>query len=796
MMSSLYHLDLSSNKLQGRIPEAFGNMSYLSYLDLSSNILQGPIPEVFASPSSLSNLDLSGNQLQCPIPEALGNLSSLSKLDLSYNQLQGPIPKALGNLSSLIFLYLSHNQIGGGIPNSFDHLCGLGFLDLSANNLTGDPLRSLSGCIEKSLGTLQLSYNSFSGPLHNLKRFRVLYSLELSHNQLNGSLPSFDADQTSSLRFFYLGYNQITGSMPEELGLFSNLWELRMPSNFLTGTISDVHLSQLANLIYLDLSFNKLAFNINPHWIPPSSLKSIVLDSCRLGPHFPNWLGALEYLGTLSISDAGISGKLPKWFWGIFDVKASANLSHNQIHGVLSESVAPFAQLAEVDLSFNSFEGPIPLFLTNVSYLDLSNNKLSGSISPWDLTTGGTLEYLNLSQNFLSGELPDCWMHLNQLLVLNLESNMFFGAIPKSFGKLNLLEVLDLRNNTLSGEVPVHLKNCTSLKVLDLSENLLSGEVPSWIGDMSGLNVLILRHNKFFGNLPLEICHLSYIQVLDISLNNISGSIPSCLHNFTYLSGRANFSKAYHNLNASQWTNFDVVFEINSTGSLELFMPDVNIHAYLVWKGSTQEYWKILALLEIIDLSSNRLTGTIPHEISLLANLQSLNLSRNHLVGPITPKLGRLKKLESLDLSRNQLSGEIPTSFSELDFLGVLDLSYNNLSGKIPLGTQLQSFNESSYMGNPLLCGPPLENKCSEDETPVSHHDGGDVRDQDENILSPGLFISIGLGFATGFWGVCGILLFKRSWRYAYFRFLNHLYDRIVVNVVVYVIRPIRRLVT
>ncbi|GAB4858258.1 hypothetical protein Ancab_040361 [Ancistrocladus abbreviatus] len=304
-----------------------------------------------------------------------------------------------------------------------------------------------------------------------------------------------------------------------------------------------------------------------------------------------------------------------------------------------------------------------------------------------------------------------------------------------------------------------------------------------------------MRHNQFFGNLPLGICHLSYIQVLDLSLNNISGSIPSCLYNFTYLSGRTKFSKAYHNLNASQWTNFRVTVELNSS-HLMYHTAEVDIHAYLVWKGSTQEYWKILALLRIIDLSNNKLIGTIPDEISLLTNLQSLNLSRNHLAGPITPKLGQLKYLESLDLSRNQLFGEIPTNFSELDFLSVLDLSYNNLSGKIPLGTQLQSFNESSYMGNPLLCGPPLENKCSEDETQVSHHNGGDVEDQDDNILSPELYISIGLGVATGFWGVCGILLFKRSWRYAYFRLLSHLYDRIMVIMIVYITRPIRRLGT
>ncbi|KAJ0558782.1 putative non-specific serine/threonine protein kinase [Helianthus annuus] len=77
-----------------------------------------------------------------------------------------------------------------------------------------------------------------------------------------------------------------------------------------------------------------------------------------------------------------------------------------------------------------------------------------------------------------------------------------------------------------------------------------------------------------------------------------------------------------------------------------------------------------------------------------------------------------MKSLESFDLSVNNLSGELPTSLSGLNFLGTFNVSYNNLIGRIPTGTQIQSFNESSFIGN-KLCGAPLSNDCVHADNPI-----------------------------------------------------------------------------
>lgn len=186
-----------------------------------------------------------------------------------------------------------------------------------------------------------------------------------------------------------------------------------------------------------------------------------------------------------------------------------------------------------------------------------------------------------------------------------------------------------------------------------------------------------------------------------------------------------------------------------------------------------------------IDLSLNHLTGEIPDEITSLNGLLSLNLWWNHLSQKIPVKIGDMKSLESLDLSRNNISGEISTSLSDLTYLSSLDLSYNNLAGRIPIGRQLDTLyaeDPSMYDGNSRLCGPPLQRNCS-GNSPPEHVN----QQRSENSYDPVIFFYIGLtsGFVVGLWLVFCAFLFKRAWRYAYFRLFDELCDKVYVFVVV-----------
>ncbi|KAL8210806.1 hypothetical protein R6Q57_005243 [Mikania cordata] len=203
---------------------------------------------------------------------------------------------------------------------------------------------------------------------------------------------------------------------------------------------------------------------------------------------------------------------------------------------------------------------------------------------------------------------------------------------------------------------------------------------------------------------------------------------------------------------------------------LETTTPDIIASDKLVLKGQEYTYKSTLRLMTSLDLSSNNFFGPIPSELTTLQNLKSLNLSRNQLSGRIPKKIGDMNALESFDLSINNLSGELPVSLSRLNFLSSFNVSCNNFTGRIPVSTQLQSFNESSFLGN-QLCGAPLVDQCVPTEVPA--HTRSDENEDDG--LEWGLIINIVLGFVIGLWIIWAPLLVRTSWRTAYFRLMSRL---------------------
>ncbi|KAK2639606.1 hypothetical protein Ddye_027401 [Dipteronia dyeriana] len=327
------------------------------------------------------------------------------------------------------------------------------------------------------------------------------------------------------------------------------------------------------------------------------------------------------------------------------------------------------------------------------------------------------------------------------------------GNLPVSIGNLSALLSLDLRRNSFSGGVLPSLKNCTKLVALDIGENEFSGNIPTWMGErFRKLVILNFRSNKFHGLLPTEFCHLTSLQIIDLAYNNLSGSIPRCINNFS-----AMVATDYSQGNSIQ-------FLFNLLGE---FSED----ALLVMKGTTVKYDSTLNLVRSIDLSKNNFSGEIPMEVTSLHALRSLNLSHNFLRGRIPETIGDMTNIEAIDLSANLLLGKIPQSIASLTFLNHLNLSNNKLTGRIPLGTQLQSFDALSFIGNEL-CGSPLKN-CTVATVPTPEHENGEHEVE-------WFYVSMALGFVVGFWSLIGPLLINRRWRYKYYCFLDRVWNKFV----------------
>ncbi|XP_024529702.1 receptor-like protein kinase 2 [Selaginella moellendorffii] len=100
--------------------------------------------------------------------------------------------------------------------------------------------------------------------------------------------------------------------------------------------------------------------------------------------------------------------------------------------------------------------------------------------------------------------------------------------------------------------------------------------------------------------------------------------------------------------------------------------------------GSLPAELGLLQSLQALDVSGNRLTGSLPRDLGNCSALRFLNAQQNQLQGPIPPQLGALQRLEILVLDNNRLSGSLPPSLANCSKLQEIWLTSNDVEGEIP----------------------------------------------------------------------------------------------------------------
>eukprot|EP00249_Psilotum_nudum_P003926 c17430_g1_i1 orf=1-1092(-) len=264
--------------------------------------------------------DASSNSrgLRGTLSSALGNLAALQQLTLVPGQVIGPIPSTIGVIVNLQFIGLSKNYLSGSIPDSFAELHQLVTLDLSYNRLTGSIPEAVAAL--PKLASLVLTRNLLTGSIPTITS--PLSHLDLKHNKFVGTLPAFPI----SINYLSLSNNQLSGPLD--------------------------NIADLANLVYLDLSFNRFSGSV------PSAIFGFKLNSLQL--------------------------------------------QRNQLSGPVRPS--ELVVIPTIDLSFNNLSGVISPFLAFAHNIYLNNNKFVGAL-PQEFVNellSASIQILYLQHNFLT----------------------------------------------------------------------------------------------------------------------------------------------------------------------------------------------------------------------------------------------------------------------------------------------------------------------------------------------------------------------------------------------------------
>ncbi|CAJ1882934.1 unnamed protein product [Sphenostylis stenocarpa] len=406
-------------------------------------------------------------------------------------------------------------------PDSGDDPCGWKYIFCDSNN---------------RVNQIQAKGLNLSGPLpRNLNQLTNLFNVGLQNNRLNGPLPSFSG--LSNLKYLYLDNNNFDS----------------IPSDFFDG---------LQSLEVLALDNNNLNASSGGWHLPQTLQGSTQLTNfscmgCNLAGPLPEFLGTMNSLSFLKLSNNNLTGEVPlslngsaslQVLWlnnqqgerltGRIDVVASmVSLTSLWLHGnlftgTIPDNIGDLSSLRDLNLNVNNLVGLVPQGLGDLKLdkLDLNNNHFMGPIPnfkaahvsydyndfcvnksgvPCAFEVTALLEFLgglNYPENLVdswSGNDP-CgghWLGIKcnddgKVNMINLPNLNVSGSLSPSVANLGSLVEIRLGGNDISGAVPGNWSSLTSLKLLDLSGNNISPPLPVF---KTGLKPIVTGNPLFNG---------------------------------------------------------------------------------------------------------------------------------------------------------------------------------------------------------------------------------------------------------------------------------------------------------
>ena len=431
------------------------------------------------------------------------------------------------------------------------------YFDLHSNNLMYALPPELS--LLTQVQELVLYDNSLGGGLPDLSPMFLLSRVDLSRNSITGVLDLHtDGDNStlSTLRELRLNSNDLSSSLPPEIGYLTSLVALDLGNNLLQGNFPSDEVSKLTKLEELVLERNSFSGNLTESfWESLTNMEVLKLKNSGLGGSISPSIGTWEALTILDLQyDTRENSGRPNQFYGEFptELENCQSLTEllfqsNQFTGTFPEFLTRMANLEIFDGSGNQINSTLPSSIANMTRLkifDMQSNELSGRL-PTEIGEMDTLLEFKVGTNQLTGPLPTEIGQLPQLTRLFVNSNLLTGQIPTQIGFMKALSSFVIHTNLFSGNLPTQIGELSLRMIQFQNLPLLGGPLPTEIGRLTNMFRLRITETQMTGPLPEELGRLTGVRQFKVQHNAFSGPLPSSLSNMTSLSEFSVFNNSF-----------------------------------------------------------------------------------------------------------------------------------------------------------------------------------------------------------------------------------------------------------
>ncbi|XP_050421139.1 chaoptin [Adelges cooleyi] len=650
----LYKLNLADNLLKF-IPYVHLSsplMKWLKYLDISYNLIESTRGPSITTPSKGGRHKL-----------------FLDELRLDYNHIKILEPMSFQNFEAINKTYFNGNPITHVQDGAFQNtkIRELYLVDCEIYNVSTDAFRGL----EPYLHTLDISNNNITEfPVRKLQQnFNVLMKLGLGDNKIKSLYPV---------------------------------------SNQVIEKIAKPNEKKKAKDKSRDREDEKRSLPRDPKEHNEfNSLQDFDFSGWKNGPLHIHNINGFKYLRRLSLSRLTTSALTPEMFQNFTNDMEELQITGSDLKSIKSHAFKHVNGLKYLDLSDNSIN-----LLESEAFKEIGHSlqylKLAHAFSSSFKSVPGDafrylsdLKYMDLSNNHLQHLREAAFHFQTNLRTLKLQDCMI-DALPSGTFQSEYhddLEELYLSSNALKKIDERTFDSLKSLSKIHLDENRIIRIEKHAFTNLESLRWLILRGNKIdkvdneaFQNLP-------YLQELDLAYNNIKNMDFTFLDQVGMLSNDFHMNVSHNQMIklylSSNYSNKDLFIQsnirvldisYNSIKEIEdkYFTPMESSLSYLhlshnnLWQVTRNVFGNLNHLIWL-DLGYNRISEVGFDALKSSRKLQVVMMNHNRLVDMPNDLFKGFAELRIADFSYNKIR-VLPDMFFSEDSLEVLNLAHNELS--------------------------------------------------------------------------------------------------------------------